>query len=400
MTRVGFQKSVRMFRKFSEETLRRRGGDPLGRDGVAALSAIEAVLAGQRLLDGSLLEPLAAFTNLLQSAQLPPEFGDYSFGDALLAVEDAHAELRQNDEQRWEFSTELAPDRRILLDDFARTEREPSSDSEHVRQLRDCVLSAAGRAEPGCALVIGALACPDLPLRELVTRFQLVRLSDLDLPALDAHVRRALPESLRARVRLESYDPTGSYLEFAERAGATVEQAAQPAEAESALAALLQSYDVGAGSAGLSAADDKVDLAVSALLLSELGSGYAPCVARKLERRGWDGACCRRAPLAPAFELLSRLVEQHHIHALLRRAASAVLISAVSEVALDEHGQAAREPVDLLGVQRLAERLPKAAALEAEHSWEWRSSARSVSLVEAAFMTLDSRRAAGARPSA
>src|SRR5687767_4399505 len=103
MSRVGFHKSVRMFRKFSEETLRRSGGSPMGREGVAALAAFDAVLKGERLLDGTLLEPLAAFTSLLQSAQLPPEFGNYSFGDALLAFEEAHAELRQNDEQRWEF---------------------------------------------------------------------------------------------------------------------------------------------------------------------------------------------------------------------------------------------------------------------------------------------------------
>src|ERR1041384_3015960 len=107
MSRAGFQKSVRMFHKFSEETLRRRGGNQAGRESVVALSAVEAVLKAERLLDGSLLEPLSAFTNLLQSSQLPPDFGDYSFGDALLAIEDAHAELRQNDEQRWEFEPAL-----------------------------------------------------------------------------------------------------------------------------------------------------------------------------------------------------------------------------------------------------------------------------------------------------
>src|SRR6188474_2374837 len=104
MKSVEFQKSVRMFRKFSEETLRRRGGNQLGREGVAALLAIESVLSGERLFDGSLLEPLAAFTNLLQSSQLPPEFGAYSFGDALIAIEEAHAEQRQNTDQLWEFA--------------------------------------------------------------------------------------------------------------------------------------------------------------------------------------------------------------------------------------------------------------------------------------------------------
>jgi hypothetical protein len=71
---------------------------------------------------------------------------------------------------------------------------------------------------------------------------------------------------------------------------------------------------------------------------------------------------------------LSRLVEQHHIVALLRRASSAVLVSAVSEVALTGagNGQPVGEPNDLLGVERLGERLPKMADVKDERSWEWR----------------------------
>ena len=42
-----------------------------------------------------------------------------------------------------------------------------------------------------------------------------------------------------------------------------------------ALVSLLESYDVGAGSAGLSGVEEKPDLAVSAMLLTELGAGYA-----------------------------------------------------------------------------------------------------------------------------
>ena len=77
-----------MFHKFSEETMRRRGGDPSAREGVVALAAIESALKAERLFDGALLEPLAAFTNLLMSSQLPPDFGDYSLGDGLLAIDD------------------------------------------------------------------------------------------------------------------------------------------------------------------------------------------------------------------------------------------------------------------------------------------------------------------------
>jgi hypothetical protein len=241
MSRVGFQKSVRMFRKFSEETLRRRGTSELGRDGVTALVALESVLQAERLFDASLLEPLAAFTNLLQSAQLPTEFGDDSFGDALLAIEEAHAELRQEAEQRWEFSPEPAPHQLAALGDFERQATEPSSDTEHVRKLRACVLDAAGAARPGAVVVVGALGCGDLPLAELATRFERLTLNDLNLTELEALVRRAVPEPLRGRVRLERYDLTGSASAFVEGVASAVEAAPGLEQARAALDLLLQS---------------------------------------------------------------------------------------------------------------------------------------------------------------
>jgi hypothetical protein len=376
MTLAGFQKSVRMFRKFSEETLRRRGTNQLGREGVAALVAIEAVLDGKRLFDGTLLEPLAAFTNLLQSAQLPPDFGDYGFGDALLAIEAAHAEQRQGAEQRWEFATELDAATAEALKDFRWTREAAASegDREHGVKLRRSVLEAAHATSTGSVVVCGALATPELPLAELASRFQRVILNDLDLAQLEALVRRAVPEQHRERVKLERYDPTGSYAEFAAGVASTL-QTASAAEAEQALAELVQSYDVGAASAGLTDSEAAPDLAVSAMLLSELGRGYAAHVRKAFEERGWDPSAPRRAPLQSALALLSRLVEQHHIHALLRRAKSAVLVSAVSQVTLRRlpNGQNAAEgePDDLLSVEHLAERLPEAAQTKAEQSWEW-----------------------------
>jgi hypothetical protein len=340
-----------------------------------------------------LLEPLAAFTNLLQSAQLPTEFGDDSFGDALLAIEEAHAELRQEAEQRWEFSPEPAPHQLAALGDFERQATEPSSDTEHVRKLRACVLDAAGAARPGAVVVVGALGCGDLPLAELATRFERLTLNDLNLTELEALVRRAVPEPLRGRVRLERYDLTGSASAFVEGVASAVEAAPGLEQARAALDLLLQSYDVGAGSAGLSAAEEKADLAVSAMVLSELGRGYAACVKRQLAAPGWLQANGGQAPVLSGLELLSRLLEQHHIHALLRRAASAVLVSTVSELALTADGQPVGTPRDLLGVEHLGERLPKMARVSDERRWEWRrtlpgssENSRLLALVEAVLV--------------
>jgi hypothetical protein len=389
MSRTGFQKSVRMFHKFSEETMRRRGGDPAGRESIAALSTIEAVLKAERLFDASLLEPLAAFTNLLQSSQLPPDFGDYSFGDALLAIEESQAVLRQTAEQIWEFAPELTDDAAPSLSDFL-TAPAPPSAPEHADKLRRFVLDAAQQVEPGAALVVGALACPDLPLAELAARFKRLTLNDLDLPRLEELVRTAIPEAHRERVKLERYDATGSYVAFAQRVKDAVNGAGGPAHAEQALLSMLESYDVGAGSAGLSAAEEKPDLAISAMVLTELGAGYAKCIESALRVRGWDSAAAHRSPLQSSLTLLRCLVAQHHIHALLRRAKAAVLVSAVSEVELrGAPGKATPvgEPTDLLLVEQLEERLPAIADIGAQHSWEWRRD-RQVGAEKRSLLTL------------
>jgi hypothetical protein len=138
----------------------------------------------------------------------------------------------------------------------------------------------------------------------------------------------------------------------------------------------LSSYDVTAGSAGLTNQEGTPDLAISAMLLSELGRGFGSCIERALKSRGWEAGLTQRPPLSQALALHSRLVEQHHIQALVRRAKSAALVSAVSEVKLASlpsgQDQAQGEPVDLLSVEHLAERLPRSAEPKAEHSWERR----------------------------
>ncbi|RYZ10191.1 MAG: hypothetical protein EOO73_01040 [Myxococcales bacterium] len=390
MSRLGFQKSVRLFHKFSEETARRRGGAPSARDGIAHLAALTAVLKAERSFTPDLLEPLAAFTNLLQSGQLPPEFGDYSFGDALLAIEESQAERRQKDPQHWEFEGELTNEAAAEITRFALSAR-PSS-SEHRQQLSRFVLSSASQVEPGSLLVVGALAEPSLPWSALCERFARVTLSDVDLPRLEELVREHVPEPLRARVQLERYDLTGCAATFQRAVKSRVEEAPSAAHAEQALVELLQSYDVTSGSAGLSAASEKPDLAVSAMVLSRVGEGFRACVMESLASKGFGATSSLEAEL----ELLSVWLVQHHVHALVRRAKAALLVSAVSEVELQRgpNGQksAVGEPKDLLGVERLVERLPELAEPRAEQSWELESDVLGkekrtlLTLVEAMFI--------------
>lgn len=396
MSRAGFQKSVRMFHKFSEETLRRRGGNQSGREMVVALAALDSILKAEKPMDAALLEPLAAFTNLLQSSQLPPDFGNYSFGDALLAIEDAQAELRQNDEQRWEFEPELTDEAAAT---WLTTAAAPpaATTGEHAEKLSRFVLEAARGVEPSSALVVGALSAPELPLAELAKQFQRLTLSDVNLPELEAHVRRVVPESERSKLKLERYELTGCASHFTRELPALVGKAGSEGEAEAAVAEWLASYDVGAGSAGLSASEEKPALAVSALLLSGLGQDFRAAIGAAFEARGWGAPSTPRPPLGPALTLLKCLVQQHHVQALLRRARAAVLVSTVSQVELRRlpNGQDAAdgEPADLLFVERLSERLPEITEIKAEQSWERRlphpsgASGRSlVALIEAVLV--------------
>ncbi|HXK19955.1 MAG TPA: hypothetical protein VNG33_19225, partial [Polyangiaceae bacterium] len=121
---------------------------------------------------------------------------------------------------------------------------------------------------------------------------------------------------------------------------------------------------------------------ISAMVLSELGRGYAPCIRAALESRGFDGARVASTALGQALTFLRCLVVQHHVHALLRRAKSAVLVSAVSQVELPRSAAKrpggsgppsaeAPEPVDLLEVASLVERLPQIAEVKTQQSWEW-----------------------------
>jgi hypothetical protein len=369
MSRIGFQKSVRLFHKFSEESARRGGGKEGAREGIAHLAALAAVLRAERPFTSELLEPLAAFTNLLQSGQLPPEFGDDSFGDALLAIEEAQAERRQNDAQHWEFEGEVTDEAAADVARFAPSPL-PSPSAAHEGQVARFVLDAAEQAEPGSLLVVGALAEPALPLAALCARFARVTLSDLDLARLEEHVRNVVPEALRARVKLERYDLTGCAATFQRAVKTRVAEAPSAAEAELALVELLQSYDVTSGSAGLSAAAEKPDLAVSAMVLSELGRGFREHVAQELQGRGFAVG----PALHQELDLLGVWLVQHHVQALLRRAHAAALVSAVSEVELGTapNGKktAVGEPRDLLSVERLVERLPEIAEPRAEASWE------------------------------
>ncbi|HEV8248326.1 MAG TPA: hypothetical protein VGP93_21265, partial [Polyangiaceae bacterium] len=365
MSRRALQKSVRLFRAFSEQTLRKSGPSQLGQDGVRALAALEEVLAGKRVLDGSLLQPLAAFSGLLARGKLPFEFRRSNFGDALLAVEEARVTSAA---PRWDFVpsfSERTAERLGFdalpqgIDQIERGNR--AGWQAHAEENKRFILAAAEQASPaGYAVVVGAARAYDLPLAEIAARFPRLILTDLSLQAMEETVRQHVPEALRERVTLERYDLTGSSEQFVRELDAAVAGAKSLALAERALLELCTSYDTPASLARLCSAPDAASFAVSSMVLSQLGVGYKAYAARCFRERGWDEQRALQAPLEPALSLLGCYVEQHHVQALLDQAALAVLTSDVNasdvRALADGTVEPQGEPLEQLSVERLHER--------------------------------------------
>jgi hypothetical protein len=371
MTRATLHKSMRLFRKLSEESLRRRGQLPLGKEGVGALSTLENVLAGKEPMRGELLQPLAAFTNLLAGGELPPEFGRANFADALLALDEARQDLEARAEQRWEFAPELTPQAaRELVELAGASAREQNFDdsSDQAPGSLRLIREACAQAPPGAAVVCASTAGPLLGLSDLCRRFERVILVGVDAQGLKALVLQ-VPEPLRARLQLELYDLTGSLLAFR----SVVDEIGRSTSVDSrprALAQMLDGYDVAASSAGISALEPRAALAVSTELLPELALPHRACLLRALGEgaRGWG------AELESSFELFRCRIQQLHIQALLRRAELCVLTSALREAEARAGAGGALAPAgqikELLSVEHLSERIPRGFEIVSQAAWE------------------------------
>jgi hypothetical protein len=368
-----------MFRTLCEDTIKKGGSTPLGAKGVESLLALEDVLAGKRRFDGALLKPLAAFSHLLSSGQLPPGFAQLNFGDAILAV----SEVMAHDSPRWPFDPALGPPVAAKLGFDAviagidRLEQENRAGwKQHADANAKFILDAALRAPRHDLVVIcGGARAYDVPLGELAERFERIVVTDVSAAAAEQTVRDRVPQARRARVRVELFDLTGSYNRFVAGVDAALGQAKTVSEAERELAELCSSYDTPASAARLSSIVAQADLAVSSMVLSQLGVGYKAYMTDRFAQRGWDRARVKSAPLEPALSTLGSLVEQHHIAALLAHSQLAVITSDVSasvtvarpDGSIEKKG----EPQEQLSVEALCDRIPGRAEIVADASWEW-----------------------------
>ena len=239
---------------------------------------------------------------------------------------------------------------------ITRTQRENRAGwYEHARRHKAFILDAAARVEqPRLAVVLGAGKAYDLPLGEIAKRFERVVLADIDAEAMSAASAAAVTDArLRARLELRPMDVTG----VAARIARGIQQALDSAQPQAGLEALCRSYRLPTRPRLL---DERADLLVSGMLLSQLGLQPKLAARRLYEQRFGKISAAFEA----AWDELERRLQQDHIDALCEHATLAVLTSDVVH-------HSGGESWSVIGAQRLEERVPPHLDVLASKSWTW-----------------------------
>jgi hypothetical protein len=243
---------------------------------------------------------------------------------------------------------------------ISRTQRENRDGwYEHARRHKAFILDAAARVErPRLAVVLGAGKAYDLPLEDLAQRFERVILIDIDADAMaESSAATVRDAKLRARLELRPMDVTG----VAARIARGVEEAMASENVESRLEALCASYRLASPPRWT---DEKADLLVSGMLLSQLGLQPKLTAKRLFERRFGKIPATREARWAACWNELEARLQQDHIDALADHAGLAVLTSDVVH-------HSSGESWTVIGAVRLEERLPRSLQVLAGSEWRW-----------------------------
>jgi len=239
---------------------------------------------------------------------------------------------------------------------ISRTQRENRDGwYEHARRHKAFVLDAAARVErPGLAVVLGAGKAYDLPLEELARRFERVVLVDIDAEAMAASSAAAVGDAkLRARLELRPMDVTG----VTRRLALGIETALACSAPEASLENLCRSYQLASPPRF---SDERADLLVSGMVLSQLGLQPKLAAKRLFEQR--FGRISAR--FEAIWDDLEHRLQQDHIAALGDQAALAVLTSDVVH-------HSGGESWSVIGAERLEARLPSHLEVLTKTSWTW-----------------------------
>jgi len=239
---------------------------------------------------------------------------------------------------------------------ISRTQRENRDGwYEHARRHKTFLLDAAARVErPRLAVVLGAGKAYDLPLEELARRFERVLLVDIDAEAMAASSAAAVHDAnLRARLELRPMDVTG----VTRRLALGIETALAASAPEVSLENLCKSYQLASPPRF---SDERADLLVSGMVLSQLGLQPKLAAKRLFERR--FGKISAR--FEAMWDDLERRLQQDHIAALVDQAELAVLTSDVVH-------HSGGESWSVIGAERLEARLPSHLEVLTKTSWTW-----------------------------
>jgi hypothetical protein len=303
-------------------------------------------------------------------------------GDACVALGQL---LEARGSARWRFDPDLQPDtaEQLGLERASTGLDRTQSENQwgwrrHARDNVRFILDALEHVpRTSTAVIVGATRSFDLPLATIAARFERVIL--VDICAADetrANVVTTIADpAARARVSVECFDLTGTYNQFASEVRAIVSGASSEDDAERAIDLFVSSYDVPERAVRLCNAEVEPDLAISSMVLTQLGIPFGPFVANAFRARGFRPERVQKGILKESVAVFSSRIEQHHIAALLRVPRLAVLSSDVSQSVVGV-GPAPElvllEPPRLqLGVPSLSGRIPSAVKPLMSGAWDW-----------------------------
>lgn len=196
--------------------------------------------------------------------------------------------------------------------------------SRHQQESRRLIARAAEAVAPGRAIVLGAGACEEIPLAQLVARFGQVTLNDVEPGPLQRAVTAAnLAPPDREKIEMHVADLTGTTGPLLEKIASALETSADVGSAIDRMAEMVAGQEVG----GLLLAG-KYDLVVASCVLSQLHFGLTHRAGDLLANR-FPGAIEQlrvAARWTTALYQLARRVEARFIDDLIMLASDGGLI--------------------------------------------------------------------------
>ncbi len=151
----------------------------------------------------------------------------------------------------------------------------------HRERSRGMILRAAAAAAPGRVAVLGAGACEEIPVAELVERFADMTLNDVEeQPLREAVDALDLAPKIREKLRIEVADLSGLTKPALARIENVIATAADPSEAIGAMASVLDAVEAEAFPIA-----GRFDLIVASCVLSQLHFGLTHRAAASFETR-------------------------------------------------------------------------------------------------------------------